>query len=616
MGLAFSRESVKAPSAALRRRLPLGTTLELRSSKKVETLPHGLGELSSRSFAVVDVDFARGWYEALLRGPRLVAQMLGALDLRVGGAHTPRARLFWLPPGQAGSRVADLGDAKWIARLKTARWVPTVAVAGGAGAAAPGVGAGSASRRELRSPRDVALRRTQSNRHLPLASLPANFLSSKLAQLLAFGTAPAPSPMARLARLAEAAARGGDRAPSGALAAETWRDVARGALTFTPEEVRPRFARRALAVPRAPSPAPRRAQPAAASDASTRCWRRPPPTAISPEPPSPAAHRAAPPTAPQTQRAKARAFASRAALLPAADGIALVKSERCVRTPTSALAVALCACGYFVDLAAPSHALADVATPLCELLGLAPSPPAPRAHSEHVVDGDGAATQTTRDLDFSRLTKPFLRWVRFSALLFALFFCLLTFLLLLPTARRRSRAAARGRRIRRGARCTRARAARAAARRRHATATGARRVAALRPTRRRLRLRVAPPGESCQGALLRRRRRLAARAAPRPARAPRLPGARRPQPPGKCDGPGRDRRVARAASFRPPRVFNRRGSGRHAHRPAARERRAASSAHAARRKTRWREHLRLPREAARAPLHAPRRRRGSELRRA
>ena len=163
--------------------------------------------------------------------------MLGALDLRVGGEHTPRARLFWLPPGQSGSRVADLGDAKWIVRLKSERWVPTVAVASSGGGSA-GPAAGSASRRELLAPRDVALRRTQSNRHLPLAALPLSFVKSKLAKLLAFGTAPPPSPMARLVHLAEAAARGGDHAPSGALAAETWRSVALGALTFTPEEVR------------------------------------------------------------------------------------------------------------------------------------------------------------------------------------------------------------------------------------------------------------------------------------------------------------------------------------------------------------------------------------------
>ena len=101
-----------------------------------------------------------------------------------------------------------------------------------------------------------------------------------------------------------------------------------------------------------------------------------------------------PPPLPSAQRAKARAFASRAALLPAADGIALVKSERCIRAPTSALGIALCACGYFVDLAAPSHALADVAAPLCDLLGIAPPLPPP---SVRVADGDSGDTAAEQD---------------------------------------------------------------------------------------------------------------------------------------------------------------------------------------------------------------------------
>ena len=291
VGLTFSREVIRRPTAALRKRLPPGTTLELRSSKKTVALPHGLGELSSKEgYAIIDADFAPGWTNALRKGARLVAHLMGGLDLSASGLHPTRATLVWLPPGQAGSTSADLGPARWIERLKRERWVPTVP-------------AGEGALHRYVAPANAALRRSQSNRHLSLAALPASFLGSKLAKLLNFGTAPPPSAMSQLRDLAEGAARGGGHAPTAADASVVWRAVALGALS---------------------------------SD----------------------------------ERMRARAYATRSALLPAADGVSLVALERCVRAPTSPLARALCDCGYLVDLAAPSHALADAAVPLAEVLGL------------------------------------------------------------------------------------------------------------------------------------------------------------------------------------------------------------------------------------------------------
>ena len=87
-----------------------------------------------------------------------------------------RRRLIYLPPGQPGAVLVDLGPAQWVLRLAAAAWVPCQ------------------GQLALKPPKQVSLwsEREQGFRPgMPLSALPDDivrtFKSGKLAELLGFG---------------------------------------------------------------------------------------------------------------------------------------------------------------------------------------------------------------------------------------------------------------------------------------------------------------------------------------------------------------------------------------------------------------------------------------------
>lgn len=129
-----------------------------------------------------------------------------------------RRRLFYLPPGQAGASVCDMGTAAWVHRLSKAAWVVAVdplartttteAIGGGA------VGDGYGSSRPLRlfPPPEVLMQLSTDNPDVPLIEVrpgvAARLNKGPLPALLGFGTAvTSASPMQRLDRLRDASRR-------------------------------------------------------------------------------------------------------------------------------------------------------------------------------------------------------------------------------------------------------------------------------------------------------------------------------------------------------------------------------------------------------------------------
>jgi len=131
-------------------------------------------------------------------------------------SHVPcRKRGLYLAAGSPGAAVLDLGVASWVEQLRRSAWVPTVdgRLVTPAEAMLPGAGG--------------AVAETEATAHLHRIALPtetrALLAQPPLGILLNWGTAPPPSPMARLNALAAAVEAKSPRALSEFLAA--WRSV-------------------------------------------------------------------------------------------------------------------------------------------------------------------------------------------------------------------------------------------------------------------------------------------------------------------------------------------------------------------------------------------------------
>jgi hypothetical protein len=250
-GLRFEAKLEKLQSSD-HRLLPERRSPQLRKSNKTVILPYGLGTMTSRQLLVIDCDLSAEWASLLQqlgkRKPPLVPPLPGAVGASAAtavaalsgsalagssfaglltrlhldtathpdGKSTPavaaaiagresdpsaasmrlipaRRRLIYLPPGQAGAVLVDLGPAKWVLRLTAAAWVPCQGQGG------------------LKPPKQVSLwtEREQGFRPgMPISALPDDivraFKSGNIAELLGFGTADPPKPMERLREMADA----------------------------------------------------------------------------------------------------------------------------------------------------------------------------------------------------------------------------------------------------------------------------------------------------------------------------------------------------------------------------------------------------------------------------
>jgi hypothetical protein len=206
-----------------------GKVPALRKSQKQVVMPYGLGTMNSRQLMVIDVDLSEEWQQLLrqlgsrasVAGEESVAcntftMMLSRLTVDIAthpdAKTTPavgpaiagresdpaaasmsliptRRRLLYLPPGQPGALLMDMGPAQWVKRISAAAWVST--------------------ERGSKRPAQVSLWTDKEKGYrpgMPMVSLPDDVLralkASKMAAVLGFGTADPPKAMERLREVA------------------------------------------------------------------------------------------------------------------------------------------------------------------------------------------------------------------------------------------------------------------------------------------------------------------------------------------------------------------------------------------------------------------------------
>ena len=216
------------------RLLPDGKAPQLRKSQKTVVLPYGLGTMTTKQLMIIDCDLSAEWQQLLAQlgsrkssaatkgdaSPACNAFTALLTRLQIDAATHPdakstpaaapaiqgresdpaaasmsliptRRRLIYLPPGQPGAVLLDMGPAEWVKRVSSSAWVST--------------------ERGLKRPAHVSLwteREKGYRAGMPLATLPDDLLralkTSKIAEVLEFGTADPPKAMERLRELAEA----------------------------------------------------------------------------------------------------------------------------------------------------------------------------------------------------------------------------------------------------------------------------------------------------------------------------------------------------------------------------------------------------------------------------
>lgn len=260
--IAFEGYHDGTPTSTDIKMLPHAKLPQKRSSSKVLPLPYGLaGTLTKSMHAMVDFRLTTGWSRILKRAlavadpasrharlqafatllsrcsfdhsehvtkeavPALAPGIRGEGGVTDGTAaaggsktgkegatsatfDTPsRRRCLWLPPAHPGLSAVDCGRAQWARELRRTKWVPCLKTsASGSSGGGGGGGAAAGEAGCLMLPADVTLRKDPAKPYLAVLDLPSSvasaFASSGLADLLGFGTAPPPSPLAQLERCA------------------------------------------------------------------------------------------------------------------------------------------------------------------------------------------------------------------------------------------------------------------------------------------------------------------------------------------------------------------------------------------------------------------------------
>ncbi|CAM9289497.1 unnamed protein product, partial [Ectocarpus fasciculatus] len=201
-------------------------------------LPFGFGVINRKKHVVIDVDLSPEWTRVLANAGKgdmdsahvissFFATLLESTD--TGALATPSstpyasqllqpninsassskpsgggnrdlfppplfARLFFLPPGQAGAATMGLGTAAWVSRLANERWVP---------ACPPGATTSEAASIVLRPCEVLLVREASSSEEMPVARLPRNVLKvlsglkKEISDVLSWGSVKPRPPLER-----------------------------------------------------------------------------------------------------------------------------------------------------------------------------------------------------------------------------------------------------------------------------------------------------------------------------------------------------------------------------------------------------------------------------------